>query len=345
MMTGNLPIIPSREHLTVSDRPASPSTIRGGQERFYAKARPAVAPMPFDRQTTQLQQDIQHNGRFTPIRASGGPEGVKASPAVGARAPADNLRTWTQPPAANREVPTKVGVGEINRGDTAGNARAAEPAAPERGWQRFGSQEAQNRPPQNPQQNQRKPEAAAPAAQREAQPAPRPPANDQSWRRFSDNPVRTAPSVQPPQSRSERPVGPVNELPAVRNRTNEAPTSQGGSPNRSEGWRPFTSEPRSAAPEPSNRGGANDQFRRFPSASEARGTGSSGGDFSRGSRPPLNLQRPIVTPRSGSPSNRGAGGSRPEPRGGSAPHGGSGGGAPHGGSSGGGQPHSSGGRR
>jgi hypothetical protein len=368
VMTGNLPIVPSREHLSVTGRPANPSTIRGGQERFYAKARPAVAPMSFDRQTTQLQQDIQHSGRFTPIRASGGPEGVKASPAVGTRAPADNQRTGTQPPSATRQVPTKIGVGEVNRGATAGSPRAADSAAPERGWQRFGSGEAQSRPPQNQQQNQRKPEPVVPAAQRQAQPNVARPANPASppnngqpgWRRFSDNPGRTVPSAQPPQSRSERPAGPVNQLPAVRNRTNEAPSSQGGSPNRGEGWHQFTPEPRSAVPGPSSRGGGNDQFQRFPSASEARGTGRSGGDFSRGSRPPLDLQRPIVTQRqpsgmSGGPSNRGGGGYRPEPRGGGstphggagggAPHGGSGGGAPHGGAGGGGQPHSSGGRR
>jgi len=276
---------------------------------------------------------------------------VKASPAVAERgSTTNNLRTWNQTPAANRPLPTKIGVGEVNPGAATGNARAAEPAAPERGWQRFGSQEAQNRPPQNPPQNQRKPETAAPATQRQTQPVPRPPANEQGgWRRFSDNPVRTAPSAQPPQNRSERPAAPVNELPAVRNRTNDAPASPGGSPNRSEGWRQFTPEPRSAASEPSNRGGANGQFQRFPSASETRQRGSAG-DFSRSSRPPLNLQRPIVTPRqsggmSGGPSH-GGGGYRPAPRsGGSAPHGGSGGSAPHGGSGGGGQPHSSGGRR
>jgi FecR protein len=64
MIAGNLPVVPTRAALSVSNRPAAASTIpRGGeQQRFFSQARPAAAPQSFDRQVSQVQQSIQRNG-------------------------------------------------------------------------------------------------------------------------------------------------------------------------------------------------------------------------------------------------------------------------------------------
>ena len=68
LMTGNLPVVPSRESLSASNRQASMSTIRGRQQHFFGKARPANV-QSFDRQASQVEHSIQSSGRFTPVRS------------------------------------------------------------------------------------------------------------------------------------------------------------------------------------------------------------------------------------------------------------------------------------
>jgi hypothetical protein len=70
MMTGNLPIVPTRETLSAANRPASASAMmRGGQqERFFTKRQPAAAPQSLDKQVAQLQEGIQEEGQVIPVR-------------------------------------------------------------------------------------------------------------------------------------------------------------------------------------------------------------------------------------------------------------------------------------
>jgi len=64
MIAGNLPVVPTRSALSVTNRPAAASTLpRGGvQQRFFSQTRPAAAPQSFDRQVTQMRQSLQRNG-------------------------------------------------------------------------------------------------------------------------------------------------------------------------------------------------------------------------------------------------------------------------------------------
>jgi hypothetical protein len=70
MLTGNLPIVPTRETLSATNRPASPSSmIRSGrQERFFTKRQPAAAPQSLDKQAAQVQESIQGSGQLVPVR-------------------------------------------------------------------------------------------------------------------------------------------------------------------------------------------------------------------------------------------------------------------------------------
>jgi FecR protein len=76
IITGNLPIVPSREALSATNRPASPSSISmmsgGRPERFFTKRQPAAAPQFLDRQAAQIQaptqEGIQGNGAVVPVR-------------------------------------------------------------------------------------------------------------------------------------------------------------------------------------------------------------------------------------------------------------------------------------
>src|SRR5271157_126343 len=70
MMTGNLPIVPTKETLSATNRPASPSSImRGGQEEwFFTKRQPAAAPPSLDKQAAQVQEGIQEDDQVIPVR-------------------------------------------------------------------------------------------------------------------------------------------------------------------------------------------------------------------------------------------------------------------------------------
>jgi hypothetical protein len=76
IITGNLPIVPTREALSATNRPASPSSIpssmsmmSGGRpERFFTKRQPPAAPPSLDRQAAQIQESIPGSGALVPVR-------------------------------------------------------------------------------------------------------------------------------------------------------------------------------------------------------------------------------------------------------------------------------------
>jgi hypothetical protein len=97
VMTGNLPVVPTRENLRVSDRAVSPAMAARSaeQQRFFSRAAPAARPEPFSAQASRVNQAIERDGRFQAINASRSSNGV-APPnrsfgaANGAGAPAAN---------------------------------------------------------------------------------------------------------------------------------------------------------------------------------------------------------------------------------------------------------------
>jgi hypothetical protein len=99
MMTGNLPIVPTRETLSATNRPASPSSMmRGGQqERFFTKRQPSAAPQSLDKQAAQVQEGIQGDGQVIPVR-----EVTQLNSAGTARPmPSENSMERTVQPARN----------------------------------------------------------------------------------------------------------------------------------------------------------------------------------------------------------------------------------------------------
>jgi hypothetical protein len=78
IITGNLPIAPSREALSATNRPASPSSISmsmsmstasgGRPERFFTKKQPPAAPQFLDKQAAQMPEGMQGNGALVPVR-------------------------------------------------------------------------------------------------------------------------------------------------------------------------------------------------------------------------------------------------------------------------------------
>jgi hypothetical protein len=70
IITGNLPIVPTREMLSVTNRPAKVSLMLSGgwQERYFTKRQPAVAPQSFDKEAAQVQESIEKTGQLVPVR-------------------------------------------------------------------------------------------------------------------------------------------------------------------------------------------------------------------------------------------------------------------------------------
>ncbi|MFZ3191274.1 MAG: DUF6600 domain-containing protein [Candidatus Sulfotelmatobacter sp.] len=89
MMTGNLPVVPTRASLSASGRAAAPSTIHSGAAQHFYGTQSTSRPESFQQQTAHLQQSMQQS-HFSPVtagRSSGGLEsrGASSSAAAGGK--------------------------------------------------------------------------------------------------------------------------------------------------------------------------------------------------------------------------------------------------------------------
>jgi len=350
---------PTRESLNASNRAAAPGTFRGAQpQHFFGTNRPATSPQSFDRQAAQVQQSIQRDGHFTPIRSG--------ESANGRNLPA-NVQAGNNPAARGSDRSSERGPERIQNPDrgtfspreTPANqsGRPSDPrasGAEQQGWHRFGG--AVGGP------------TGGPTANRGGTTVPRNlPMNrgggqqPDSRGTIHDLPARTGGGGwQRFPSNANRGGEPVDRG-SARNGRFEAPSNNGNG-----GWN------RGPRPEPSNSGNGNNGVRNNDVRNNDRYSNGGGGwdrgsrpeaprqgspdrgsaprgDYGRGaSRPTLDMRQPVVTPRSSGPSYEPRGGGRseaPRPSGGGggrseAPRPSSGGGG-HGGArpSGGGERH------
>jgi hypothetical protein len=70
IITGNLPIVPTKEMLSATNRPGKASSVLSGgrQEQYFTKRQPAAAPQSFDKEAAQIQTSIASTGRLVPVR-------------------------------------------------------------------------------------------------------------------------------------------------------------------------------------------------------------------------------------------------------------------------------------
>jgi uncharacterized protein DUF6600/FecR-like protein len=144
MMTGNLPVVPGRDSLRVSERPVSPavSSRMATQRSFFTKSAPAVRPEPFSAQAEHVNQAIQRSGQFQAINPSRGAE-TAGSNRAGFRSQS-NLRQQPAavPPQANTGAGARNPVQSETRGGRTleGQTQARQSAPTANGWQRFGGE-------------------------------------------------------------------------------------------------------------------------------------------------------------------------------------------------------------
>ena len=298
MMTGNLPVVPTRDSLRVSDRPVNSATAArmNVQRNFYSKSVPAARPESFSSQAGHINQAIQRSGQFQAVNGSRSAESPSAN-----RSGFNGQSAVRPQPNAGPQTNSAEGVRNPAQSQIRGSqtleGRGQRPQAPQaaNGWQRFGgergatnsqSPSAQSQIRSNPQPESRSNAAAG----REA-----PSANAggaSGWQRFSNSGGRGAassggyssqPSSGRPTLDMNKPI--VNER-SYRNNDSYAGTNRGGT---TPSYRPAPSysAPGSSGPTYRSSPSPAPNYRSYPSnpspayrsapAPRSYGSGSSGG--------------------------------------------------------------------
>jgi hypothetical protein len=132
MMTGNLPVVPSRSSLSASGRAAAPSTIHNTSSHF-AGSPSAARPASFQEQTAHLQQSMQQNHVPSVTAGTRGSE----SGATGSRGSiSSGTGKQGAGTAAGREANSAARTGSSSENSTHGSAGAASSGS-RGGWNSF----------------------------------------------------------------------------------------------------------------------------------------------------------------------------------------------------------------
>lgn len=133
MMTGNLPVVPSRSSLSASGRAAAPSTIHNTSGQHFAGTQSAARPESFQQQTAHLQQSMQQNHvSSVTAGARANDSGMESRGATGAGAgkpSAGTSATGRETNSSARSAPA----GNNSRSATSGAS------ANHAGWSSFGA--------------------------------------------------------------------------------------------------------------------------------------------------------------------------------------------------------------
>jgi len=337
MVQGTLPVVPTRASLMPGNRLASPSAIPSravNNMRFFSKNPAPAAPESFNQRAAQIQQMVQQHN---PAAASnyGGQPGANPTGRFGnaGGAASTGFGNANRPGYANARPnsPTGQGIGARPGPNMPAAGSNAQPSA-RPGGQGYGGGNAQSMP--NRGMAQTIPRASNPqfgVAPRTVAPSAPAQSGNSGWRRFSSRPPSSSPAQGGQAPRSFTHSAPYNatrprSAPAGGNFQPRYVTPQQGS--NQGGWQRFS---RQSQPAPSTRGGGwNTAAPRSQSPapnwgrSSFRPEGQSYGGY--GSRPSLNIRKPIVVERPTAPRSYGGGGGYSSPSGGgrgySAPSGG-----------------------
>jgi hypothetical protein len=288
VMTGNVPVVPSRESLRSSDRPASiAGTMRPKQDRFYSRSVPSRQRESFTEETARVQQNIESRLRTPGERASSGSAG--RSDSNGNNPASTAPRQEERPSEVRSEVRTQRPNAPVQRSGDAQQQTEMQRQS-QAGWRKFGAR-VENAPANRNGQAQTS-EAGTPRLrtprqmpQNRSGSAPQPQPNSNG----ADNETNNRPD--PPRVSSPNPAGENRTQPrpgsmrlGSRRVSENTPDAGGGdsrnSPASPNGWRRFSGGPRSASTGEPDRG--------EPSLSAQRQSGE---------REPLPMSRPIIRQR------------------------------------------------
>ena len=137
MMTGNLPVVPTRASLSASGRAAAPSTIHNTASQHFFGTPGTSHPQSFQQQTAHLQQSMQQS-HFSPVAAGArstrpGVSESRGNSSAGSRTVATPSAGNTRSESAQAERST-VPASSANRSESASSSRG-EPNRSE--WKTF----------------------------------------------------------------------------------------------------------------------------------------------------------------------------------------------------------------
>jgi hypothetical protein len=132
-MTGNLPVVPSRESLSASGRFQSTGAngARGGSQKFFSTHTPAARTESFSAQASHMQSAIQNNGHFSPVDGAADARrsvAVKTSPSFGSNGNDARGNRSNDRPSSSPNTPSGMRT----------------QAPPSNGYERFGSANGAN---------------------------------------------------------------------------------------------------------------------------------------------------------------------------------------------------------
>ncbi|MGB7601527.1 MAG: DUF6600 domain-containing protein [Candidatus Sulfotelmatobacter sp.] len=141
MMTGSLPVVPSRASLSASGRAAAPSTIHNGGSQHFAGTQSASRPESFQQQTAHLQQTMQQNhvnavtagGRSNGTNGATESRGASESPGTSSAAAGGKPSSGT--PSTSRETNNSASRGADRSASAGTSANRGEPNRSE--WKTF----------------------------------------------------------------------------------------------------------------------------------------------------------------------------------------------------------------
>jgi hypothetical protein len=307
VLTGRVPVVPTRESLRPSDRPVNMSNRIATNQRFFSKAGAAPRPTPFRNQVAQMQTVMKNSAPRVTSDAN--------RLGLGRQQPGRSMNTLPARAQVNTSSPQQFG---RNAATPAQNPRQAQGNSAGRDWRRFGSDVAQNNGARmqkdaGSQRNATRVQENA-AGTRASQQSGRP-----GWRSFSDRGGNQG-SAQAGRNSGWQQDASRGSVQGQRNAVPRPSRNEQSPAGNQGGWRRFSDQPQSRSSEagsPRNYGQssggtseARPGWQRFPARSaDSGGYRSQSGGASRYERPPLDLQQPIVTRRPSNGSYEGGRGS------------------------------------
>lgn len=152
MMTGNLPVVPTRDSLRASDRTVNSATASRlvSQRNFFSRNAPASRPESFSTQASHVNEAIARNGQFRAINGSSAPRFTNENiGSAGQSRIIQGQRNEGQTANGFERFGSNDAGSPPNAGRSAGQSNSFNRGsqAPSAGWQRFsGSPAGSGRP-------------------------------------------------------------------------------------------------------------------------------------------------------------------------------------------------------
>ncbi|MGH9732891.1 MAG: DUF6600 domain-containing protein, partial [Candidatus Acidiferrales bacterium] len=299
LMTGKLPVAPTRESLGRLQRNVSPAIARTGSmnnQRFFSQSRPSFTPRPFNEQAQRAQQMIASSRTQAGTTNNRGNSGMNGARLPTAPAMQRNGDARTMRPFSNGNGRSADGAPAVQ----SGRSNAAPQNSVRPGWHSFGGNGHPSTPQNSMPNRGSRGQQATPAQQSPntfSQPSARTPSQRPGWHSFT--PSNGGNNGYRPSQAPAR----MNQGTPPRQFQQQNPSGQ----QRQGGWRTFT--PSQQQSRPAGRPNT------APSRPGYQNSPRSNPGYS--SRSPLDMRQPIVSRRA--PSNY-YGGGAPQRYGGGSPY-------------------------